>query len=214
MLVTSPLVDNDLAQELAAALRRVAPSSVHVGARMIRSEDLQQLTQEEWTYVRRAVPRRQYEFASGRALLRELLAEPVSMPASATRAPVLPPGVRASLAHDHVVAVAAMTTDETIVALGVDVEPATPLSPDVARLVLRADEPDLDPHRAFTMKEAAYKAWSTLGGRLLDHHDVRLQIDGEEFRAEVIDDGAGFEGRSVLAADRWLTLVVVPGGHR
>ena len=54
--------------------------------------------------------------------------------------------------------------DPAIVALGIDIEPATPLSAGVARLILRPEERHLDPHLAFVLKEAAYKAWSELGG--------------------------------------------------
>ena len=104
-----------------------------------------------------------------------------------------------------------MSTAPGIRALGIDVEPATELEPEIARMVLRPDESALDAHHAFTMKEAAYKAWSTLGGRILDHHDVRLSLDGDRLPAEVVDRGAMFEGRTVAAGGRWLALVVVSG---
>ena len=195
--------------ELADGLVAIAPEDVEVGWRRITPADLRSLWPIEAEHIARAVPIRQHEFATGRALLRELIGETVAIPVAADRRPVLPNGVQASLAHDRQLAVAAMTRAPGIRALGIDVEPATLLEPEIARMVLRPDERGLDAHHAFTMKEAAYKAWSTLGGRFLDHHDVRLSPDGDRFGAEVVDDGARFEGRTVLAGGRWLALVVV-----
>jgi 4'-phosphopantetheinyl transferase EntD len=207
--VTQPIHVDALAQELADALRGVAPERVRTGARAISTDDLAELTDTERTCVRRAVPRRQHEFATGRALLRELLGQAVAIPVAPDRSPVLPAGVVASLAHDRELAVAALSTDPDVVALGVDVEPATPLAAELAEVILRDDETGIDAHRAFTMKEAAYKAWSTLGGRMLEHHEVRLSLDGDRFRAEVVPDGSIFEGCSASVAHRWLALVVV-----
>jgi 4'-phosphopantetheinyl transferase EntD len=177
--------------------------------RPITGNDLARLHEVEAAHVARAVPRRQNEFAAGRALLRDLLGREVTIPVAPDRSPVLPSGVVGSLAHDREVVVAALSTEPDIAALGVDVEPATPLELDLAAVILRDDEAGIDAHRAFTMKEAAYKAWSTLGGRMLDHHDVRVRLDGDRFLAEVVADGSVFEGRSALVARRWLALVVV-----
>ena len=195
--------------ELQAALQALAPSDVRIGRRWITAGDLAALTDVEAAHVSRAVPRRQYEFATGRVLLRQLIGQDVAIPVAADRSPVLPAGVRGSLAHDRELAVAAVSDQAGVRAIGVDVEPATALEPAVAALVLRSDEPGLDAHLAFTMKEATYKAWSALGGRLLDHHDVRLAISGRSFRAEVLPDGTSFDGRTVAAAGRWVSLVVV-----
>ena len=142
--------------------------------------------------------------------MRELVGRPCTIPVAPDRSPVLPAGIRASLAHDREFVVAALSTDPGVLAIGIDIEPATALEPGIARLVLRPDEIGLDAHRAFTMKEAAYKAWSRLGGRMLDHHDVRLSVKGSEFRAEIVAHDVGYRGRSVVAAGRWIALVVVP----
>jgi 4'-phosphopantetheinyl transferase EntD len=195
--------------EVAAVLGSIVPTGVRAGVRRITPDDLAALHDEESAHVRRAVARRQHEFASGRALLRELIGYRVTIPAAADRSPILPAGVRGSLAHDRDLVVAAISTEPAVRALGIDVEPATPLEPDLADVILREDEVGIDAHRAFTMKEAAYKAWSSLGGRLIDHHDVRLALSGSRFRAEVLLDGRTFDGTSVAAADRWLALVVV-----
>jgi 4'-phosphopantetheinyl transferase EntD len=198
----------DAAATLAEALLAVAPPEVKVGHRRISADDVAHLWNVEAAHVRQAVALRQREFASGRALLRELVGRPVAIPVGANREPVMPSGITASLAHDREFVIAAVSAQPNVLAIGIDVEPATPLETEVADVVLRPDEVGIDAHQAFTMKEAAYKAWSALGGRMLDHHDVRLSVDGLAFRAEVIPDGTSFDGHSIAAADRWISLVV------
>jgi 4'-phosphopantetheinyl transferase EntD len=97
-----------------------------------------------------------------------------------------------------------------VAALGIDIEPTTPLSADLAAAILRPEEQALDAHLAFVLKEAAYKAWSALGGSLLDHHDVLVRLDGPRFRACVLEGRTVFDGRFHVTGDRAVALVVVP----
>lgn len=194
-----------------AALRSLAPPGVRTGFRTIDERDVQRLHPVEAIAVERAVARRRHEFATGRVLLRELLGIDVAIPVGADRSPQLPEGVIGSLAHDADLAVAAVSRDAAICALGIDIEPATPLADDVAVVVLRDDEHGLDAHLAFTLKEAVYKAWSATGGALLEHQDVRVTVGDGRFRGEVVRCAAWFDGRYAIAAGRWLALVVVPG---
>ena len=189
------------------ALAALAPTGVRTGARWIDDADLAALHRVEREAIARAVSSRQHEFASGRALLRSLLGRDEAIPVGPTRAPTLPAGVIGSLSHDDGLAVAAVSTSPSLVALGIDVAGDVALDDDVARLVLRPDEA-LDAHLAFCLKEAAYKAWSTLGGRILDHHDVRLEITGDRFTA-VLDRSMTLDGRFTHVSGRWLALVVV-----
>ncbi|MBK8333258.1 MAG: hypothetical protein IPL07_12960 [Acidimicrobiaceae bacterium] len=57
----------------------------------------------------------------------------------------------------------------SVKSLGIDVEPTDPLAAEIGGVILRDDERAMDAHLAFALKEAAYKAWSTGGGRMLDH---------------------------------------------
>lgn len=197
-----------MGSDLDDALAALAPPGVRVGSRSIDARDVDSLRAEEVAAVAGAVDVRRREFATGRALLRELIPTDVAIPVGATRAPMLPAGVVASLAHDRSVAVAAVTRHAAIAALGIDVEGDEPLPPEMARIILRPDEADLDAHLAFCLKEAAYKAWSTLGGRLLDHHDVRLRVLDGEFTAE-LDERLTVRGRFARLGGRSLALVVV-----
>jgi 4'-phosphopantetheinyl transferase EntD len=195
--------------EIVVALRRIAPASTVVGARRIDVGDITRLHVDEAESIANAVLKRQREFATGRRLLRELIGTDLAILPGPTRAPCLPAGVCGTLAHDDVVAVAAISRHPSIVALGIDVEPATSLAPEVAALILRPEEAMLDPHLAFTLKEAAYKAWSGIGGRILDHQDVSLQVDGARFRAVVVPDEVVFDGSLAHASGRWLAIVAV-----
>ena len=200
--------DVDLAA-VEAALRSLAPSGVRTGARWIDERDVARLHPVEAAAVERAVERRRREFASGRALLRQLLGRDVPIPVRPDRSPQLPVGVAGSLAHDVDLAVGATSIGAGIAALGIDVEPRAPLSDEVAAVILRPDEAGLDAHLAFTLKEAVYKAWSAVGGELIDFDAVRLTLDGDRFSGEVVAVGRRFEGRYAAAGGRLLALVVV-----
>jgi 4'-phosphopantetheinyl transferase EntD len=194
---------------VAEALAALAPAGVRTGVRTITAGDVDRLHPVERAVVERVVDVRRHEFATGRVLLRSLLGVDGPIPVGPSRAPVLPDGVVGSLAHDRQLAVAAVTADPRVAALGIDVEGDAPLDAGMARIILRPDEAGLDAHLAFCLKEAAYKAWSTLGGRMLDHHDVRLGLAGNGFTAE-LDARLTVRGRFTRVGARWLALVVVP----
>ena len=108
-------------------LAALAPAGVRTGSRLITPDDAATLHAVEAAAVERAVDVRRREFATGRALLRSLLGTDVAIPVGPSRAPVLPAGVVGSLAHDRVLAVAAVTTEPAIAALGIDVEADDPV---------------------------------------------------------------------------------------
>jgi 4'-phosphopantetheinyl transferase EntD len=192
------------------ALRSLAPGTVRTGCRRIDAADGASLHETERRLVMNAVPKRRHEFASGRVLLRELLDHTGPIGIEPGRAPSWPPGTRGSLAHDHHFAVAAVTFSPGIRALGIDIEPTTELPPEMADAILRPEERSLDAHVAFTLKEAAYKAWSSLGGRILEHHDMLLCARDGWFQARVVDDDVSFVGAFVTVGGRTVALVVVP----
>ena len=179
---------------------------MRTGVRPIDPADLAGLQPGEDEHLASARPPRRVEFASGRALLRSLLDEPVAIGVLPSRAPALPAGWVGSLAHDHELALAVVAPDSAGASLGGDVEATGVMADDEAAIVLRPDEAGLDPRLAFTLKEAAYKAWSGLGGRLRDHHDVRLAVDGGRFEAAVDAGAVVLAGRYVEVAGRFVAL--------
>jgi 4'-phosphopantetheinyl transferase EntD len=193
--------------ELEATLRSLAADGVITGARPIREADVGLLLAPEAAAIERAVPKRRREFASGRVLLRSLIGTTAPITVGPDRAPVFPRGVSGSLAHDDRDAIAAITHLDGVT-LGVDIEPSTPLTATESELVLRPDEKNVDAHLAFTLKEAAYKAWSSGHGRMLDHHDIRVFLGCGTFTATIVDDGVEIDGRYARTGDRWVALAV------
>ena len=186
----------------------LAPGAMGVGSRCIDEADIQALANDEAEMIANAVPRRRREFASGRALLHQLSGSSAPILVCSNRSPQLPAGWKGSLAHDATFAVAALSCDGAIRSIGIDLEPITALSTETTQVILRPDDPHMDAHLAFTLKEATYKTWSLGGGQMLEHHDVRLRISGSSFEADVMLNGALFHGRFGAASGCWLALVV------
>lgn len=213
MTATAGSAATPSADELLVALRSIADERITIGCRSIEADDIASLHPDECSAVVRAVDKRRREFASGRALLRELLGTDDAIPVGDDRKPVLPPEFVGSLAHDDRFAVAAVADASSVQAIGIDVEPNSQLSDDMARIILRPDEAALDAHLAFTLKEAVYKAWSCLGGGMLEHHDVRIERAGDgHFDATVVVAEPGqrpcFAGRFAAAGNRIVSLVI------
>lgn len=164
----------------------MAPPGIRLGCRTIRAGDENLLLHEE----HRAVTTRDSEArrASGAArhLARDLMAE-LGRPITAIGRgrfgePIWPACFVGSLAHDRVMAVAAVAYCSADVSLGIDVEPAEPLPDDALPLVI-TDGDDLGSvsrHLAgrilFAAKEAIYKAVHPLDGVILSHDDVVVSL--------------------------------------
>jgi 4'-phosphopantetheinyl transferase EntD len=204
------------ADDIVSALARLHPSvadgAVSVGAAAIDPADEARLLPQEAAIVASAVAKRRREFASGRALLRRLLDTDEAVTVLVSRAPQLPSGVVASLAHDDEIVVAAVSRAPAVRALGIDIEPVGAVDGEVADAVRRPEERDLDPTWVFVAKEAMYKAWSSQGGRFLRHEDVSVTDTGSgSFVATVLADERSFTGSSTVVGGRVVALVVVIG---
>ncbi len=206
--------DEDLAS-IVGTLRRLASPEIRVGARRITDGDELTLHAAELALITSAAPVRRREFASGRVLLRHLLGRDVVIPASGDRRPTVPHDSVASLAHDRHVVVAAVAPAATVIALGIDIEPMRTLEPEVIDVVVGPDDVVSDPLLALVLKEASYKAWSTTGGRMLEHHDVLISAEPPNatcstFVATVLPDRTELHGRYASSGHAWLALVAVP----
>ncbi|MFJ6321558.1 MULTISPECIES: 4'-phosphopantetheinyl transferase [unclassified Rhizobium] len=171
---------------LLAEITMLAPSGVGIGCRLIRSGDENLLLQKEARSIlsRRLDARR----ASGaaRAIARQLLTNEGIKDAVIERAtsgaPLWPAGFVGSLAHDEVVAVAAVGRTTDVLSLGIDVEPAEPLPEDVAAIVRTSDDilAGIDERLAsrllFGVKEAVYKASYPLDGIVLGYEHIAVDL--------------------------------------
>lgn len=188
-------------------LASLAPSSVRTGAAAIDSIHEARLLAPERALAAHFGRTRTREFATGRALLRALVGADVPITIAANRSPSMPDGVVGTLAHDDEIAVAAVSTSPAVRALGIDIEPIVELDPDSAAVILRPGE-TIDAILALTIKEAIFKAWSSVGGRMLGHHDVGVTITGDRFIGRVSGADVPYRGRYAHAAGRWIALVV------
>jgi 4'-phosphopantetheinyl transferase EntD len=117
-----------------------------------------------------------------RALLPRFGLSPCPIPNAASGAPTWQKGIVGSLAHDSEIAIAAIARRNDFSSLGVDIEPAEALDPEVLDLVAAPNERrSAEGHPChgrllFTVKEAVYKAVFPLDGAFLDHREVEVSL--------------------------------------
>ena len=170
--------------------QRLLPRGFGCAVLVVDDACIRDLLPAEAAVIQRAVPKRQKEFAAGRAALRlaisraghDLAADRPILP-RADRVPDLPAGIRASLSHSggFCVAVAAPGGGPSV---GVDLEPCDTALPDglaatVAPYRMSPDQPLL----AFCVKEAMFKAQYPLTGQMLDFSAVPAVLRGDRVRA-------------------------------
>jgi 4'-phosphopantetheinyl transferase EntD len=181
--------------ELQSAVAALALPGVLIGHRVISAGDEQALLPEEAGAFAASVPKVRQASGAARMVARRLLAQlghgECAIPKGSAGAPIWPPGVIGSLAHDSTIAMAAIASHHDIAALGIDIEPAEPLPSDLLDLVATPRERlnlGDDPYGGkllFVAKEAVYKAVYPLDQRFLEHHDV--DVDFAHRRASVRD---------------------------
>jgi 4'-phosphopantetheinyl transferase EntD len=163
-----------------------AISGILIGQRRILLGDERALLPEELAAFETSVDKVRRASGAARIVARELLVQlglpPSPLPKSPRGMPVWPDGVLGSMAHDSSLAVAAAALSRDFVCLGIDVEPAEPLPPDLLDLVATRREREkieLDPYGGrllFTAKEAVYKAVYPIDHVFLEHHDVEIDF--------------------------------------
>lgn len=150
---------------------------------------------QEAAHLARAVPKRQREFAAGRAAARRAMEAldlpPVPILAGEDRAPIWPSGLFGSISHKSDLCAAVVTT--ACHSVGLDIEEDTDLSADlVATICSPAEQARIAGPRAlrlakliFSAKEALYKAQYPLTGLVFgfDHVDITLTPDERRFTA-------------------------------
>ncbi len=202
-------------------VRAVLPETVSVGAVAVGAAEA---WPDEMAAVARAVPKRQAEFAAGRAAARAALAglglPPVSLPRLPDRLPLWPPGIRGSIAHCDWVALAAVTRSPILP--GIDVEPDAPLPEDLVPVVSTPAERASAGHPnaarlVFSAKEAIFKAQFPRFRAWLDFADLAVRLDpGGTFSARLqrasgaLPQGHAFAGRWRAEGGLIVTAVAEP----
>jgi 4'-phosphopantetheinyl transferase EntD len=171
----------------------VDPHSVHGG-----------LVKAEEPLVEGAAQTRVQQFTAGRvcsriALGRLGVARTTPILRGEDRAPIWPPGFVGSISHTDMWCAAAVARTEDVRAIGIDLEPATPLKQALWRRVCtpkeidwlrELPEPGLTGKVLFSAKESVYKCQYPLTNEFLGFHAVEVEIGDGTFRA-VFQQGAG-----------------------
>lgn len=187
---------------LDGALAAILPPGVCATCRAIREGDGALLLPEEAASITSKKDHMRDASGAARHAARGLLGQaglPVEpLIRAASGAPVWPPGLVGSLAHDDAFAVAAVASAASFAGLGVDIEPPEPLSEDVAAIVrmpgdvLDGVEERLAARLLFAAKEAVYKAVFPRDQVILGFEDVVIDFTSSEGRTRA--------GRSVKLA--------------
>ncbi|MFD0858024.1 4'-phosphopantetheinyl transferase family protein [Roseovarius aquimarinus] len=210
---------------LAARLQALFPSGVALALTDPREEQ-PALVAREAEAMRRAVPKRQREFAAGRAAARRALAQlgraPCEIPQGPDRAPIWPEGIAGSISHIDTLCVAALARQGELRALGIDLEPAAPLDPvllpEICTLAERAwlacqPEPQrgLLARLIFSAKECAYKCQYPLTGRLVGFGALEItpDLDTGQFEATFAEEVGSFAQGTCLAGRFVMTDEVI-----
>ncbi|TMJ01499.1 MAG: 4'-phosphopantetheinyl transferase superfamily protein [Alphaproteobacteria bacterium] len=167
-------------------IERIAPPGLFIGHRLITPGDEDALRDDEAASIASPITAVRRASGAARIVARGLLARlghgPVALPKAPSGAPVWPAGIVGSLAHDDRIAVAAVGSRRDYNSVGIDIEPAVPLPPDMLALVVKpeelpqiADDP-LGGKVLFAIKEAVYKAIDPLDGTFLEFQDIAVDL--------------------------------------
>ena len=166
--------------------------------------------------VKGAVPTRVAEFHAGRAAARAAMVAiglpPRPIPMGPDRAPIWPAGARGSISHTSTACVAVVGPADTWGSIGVDLEDAAALDPDlIAEVCTKPEQAWLqtqDPSERglmakliFSVKEAAYKAQYPLTYEMFgfDAFEVTIDRANTAFCARFVTPQGGIaSGKSMM----------------
>jgi 4'-phosphopantetheinyl transferase EntD len=181
--------DGTVDPSLQRAIDALAVPGLLIGHRVISQGDELALLPEEMASLSFPAIERRRASGAARRVARELMNSMgfASLPIlrSTLGAPIWPAGVVGSMAHDNRIAVAAVGLLRDLNAVGIDIEPAASLPPDMLELIATprehraiADNNPLGAKLLFAIKEAVYKAAYPLDHEFLDFHDIEVDLAG------------------------------------
>jgi 4'-phosphopantetheinyl transferase EntD len=180
--VTRGSVDQTLGRDIEA----LAVPGLLIGHRVISAGDENALLDEEAASIASSVVAARRASGAARIVARALLAQlghaRSAVPKGESGEPIWPAGISGSLAHDDRIAVAAVGLQRDIRAVGIDVEAAVPLPPEMRELIAAPQElrsiagDPLQGKLLFAAKEAVYKAVYPLDRVFLEFRDIEVDL--------------------------------------
>jgi 4'-phosphopantetheinyl transferase EntD len=206
---------------LEAAARSLLPAEVAVAAAGLATSPPSPFPVE---ILANAVPKRQREFAVGRHAARAALAQlgvaAMPLPMGPDRVPLWPQGIHGSITHSASLCLAAACRAPRLI--GIDLEPATPLDPELWETILLPEEiaalaglqnASSLAKLIFSAKEASFKAQYAASKTLFGFEMIRVTLGHNSFTAAFTNSVPGFErgsqlqGRFTTVAGHFLTTV-------
>jgi 4'-phosphopantetheinyl transferase EntD len=189
----------DACERIAAWIAATAPEGTAAAVDCIGPSTAFDAAEE--AAIARAVRRRRDEFTTGRRLARKALARlgrfAVSLPPDSDRVPQWPEGFVGTISHAGGLCVALVGRACNLVGIGVDIEEIVEPQFDLASLICRPDETDLDETGGatdmtllrFVAKEAFFKAYFPTTRSFLDFQDVLVEVDpaSDRFEARLME---------------------------
>jgi 4'-phosphopantetheinyl transferase EntD len=171
------------------------------------------LLKAEQELVDGAAQTRVEQFTAGRvcsriALARLGVAATTPIPRGEDRAPIWPPGFVGSISHTDSWCAAAVARAEDVRAVGIDLEPSTPLKESLWRRVCTSKErdwlhelpaPGLTGKIVFSAKEAVYKCQYPITGKFLGFHAVEIELGDGSFEAVFQQEASEFRPGDVMS---------------
>jgi 4'-phosphopantetheinyl transferase EntD len=180
--------DGTLDPSLQHAIDTLAVPGLLIGHRVISQGDELALLYEEMESFSFPTFERRRASGAARRMARELMnsmgVAGLPILRSKSGAPIWPVGVVGSMAHDNRIAVAAVGLRRDLDAVGIDIECAVPLPPDILELIATSREQraiadnQLGGKLLFAIKEAVYKAAYPLDHEFLDFNDIEVDLAG------------------------------------
>jgi 4'-phosphopantetheinyl transferase EntD len=215
------IVDEYIEQLLIKANQWLLPDGVAVAS---LNKEITTLFSGEIESVRRAVAKRQREFAAGRwcarVALEKLGSQPVEIPVGKLQQPIWPSGFIGSITHDNGIAMAAVRPNRgTYSAIGIDLHFLRNKEhyQNLTHLVCNTREYTNASHHlsenivipmVFSAKEAAIKALSPVIGQFIDFTEVEIKIDEHTFFVYHSQTGTHVAGQWAKAGHWLFTLAL------
>lgn len=182
----TPVSDGTIDPSLQHTIDALVVPGLLIGHRVISEGDELALLYEEVKSFSLPTIERRRASGAARLVARELMnlmgVASLPVPRSKFGAPIWPAGIIGSMAHDNQIAVAAVGSRRDLDAVGIDIEPAAPLPPDILELVATSREQreiignKFGARLLFAIKEAVYKATYPLDHEFLDFHDIEVDL--------------------------------------